>query len=301
MKCFFIYNPKSGKGIVLKNLPYIRQKLNEKFDEVVIYESKSKQDLEETVKIASTVYDVIVFSGGDGTFNDVANAICECDKRPILGYLPLGTANDIARNLKIPRSVKGALKVVCNGLPIEHDVGKINDRYFIYVAGIGVCTDVSYRTDHKAKKVLGRFAYVLDGFNKFFTSPLNKIKITTETEVIEENAPLVLVLNSMSVGGIRFHPYGHLNDGTFDIIVVKEGKDKGRFNVIKLFIGGLLGFRKKSGSTIIKSSKFTIEVSDEATWCTDGEEGPKGTIYVENIPHHLQILAPRRKAKRQRK
>ena len=222
MKCLFLYNPKSGKGKIIKKLDYIIKTLEHRFQSVDVYETTSANDLIEVVKEKSTQYDAIIFSGGDGTFNDITCGVAALEKRPVLGYIPTGTANDIARNLRISRNVKKALKVIVEGHTIKHDVGRINDRYFMYVAAIGVCTGTSYTTKHQTKKILGRFAYLFNGLEEFFTAPVSDVKYISDEQTIQMKAPLLLVMNSKSVGGICFNKYGHLNDGYFDVILIKE-------------------------------------------------------------------------------
>lgn len=300
MKCLFLYNPKSGKGKIIKKLDYIIKTLEHRFQSVDVYETTSANDLIEVVKEKSTQYDAIIFSGGDGTFNDVTCGVAALEKRPVLGYIPTGTANDIARNLRISRNVKKALKVIVEGHTIKHDVGRINDRYFMYVAAIGVCTGTSYTTKHQTKKILGRFAYLFNGLEEFFTAPVSDVKYISDEQTIQMKAPLLLVMNSKSVGGICFNKYGHLNDGYFDVILIKEDNVKGRLNILKTFIFGLLGRRHSNYAIFLRSKKFKIEVNEKATWCVDGEEGPKGSIEVENLKGHLEIYAPKNKIKKEK-
>ena len=72
MKCYYIYNPKSGKGKVYRYLDAIINTLKSIYDTVDVHESESSLDIIKSVKEASNKYDAIIFSGGDGTFNDVA-------------------------------------------------------------------------------------------------------------------------------------------------------------------------------------------------------------------------------------
>lgn len=299
MRCIFIYNPHSGKGKVLYYLKYIENNLHKVYDEVVLYESKSALDIKNKVFQASKEYDAIIFSGGDGTFNDVACGLAACEVRPTLGYIPMGTGNDIARNLRIPRNAKGAMKVILAQKKILHDVGKINDQYFMYVVALGAGSSTSYTTNQDAKKILGRLAYARDGINDFLSPNVNKVRIIEKDKIIETTVPLILILNTISIGGMPFNRYGHLNDGLFDVVLVNNGPGSGRFNIIKLFINGMLGFKKKPAVTL-KSGKFAVEVDKDAIWCCDGERGPQGNIVIENLHNHLKIFAPKRKAKRQK-
>ena len=61
---------------------------------------KTLNDIVKILLEKGSNYDAIIFSGGDGTVNDVVNAVMKLDKQPILGYLPSGTCNDFARSLK---------------------------------------------------------------------------------------------------------------------------------------------------------------------------------------------------------
>jgi diacylglycerol kinase (ATP) len=300
MKCIFIYNPASGRGQIMNHIEQISNALATVYDVVDTYASKSSKDVTAATIKACSEYDAIIFSGGDGTFNEVAMGVSSCERRPPLGYIPLGTTNDIARNLKIPRNVKGALKVILTGKTIKHDVGKINDRYFVYSAAIGACTGTSYTTKHEEKKLFGRLAYVRNGMNEFFTTPLSKVRVLSSDKSIETTAPLVLVLNSISVGGMPFNRYGHLNDGLFDVILVNNDISNGRLNIIRVFLPSILGKRRKEVAIALHASNFRMEIDGEQTWCIYGEEGPKGSVNIENLHNHLTIYAPKRKARRQK-
>lgn len=293
MTCIFIYNPQSGKGRIKRNLPLIIQTLKRKYNTVDLHETTSKEDCINASINASSKYDAIIFAGGDGTFNDVTCGVASQEKRPILGYIPTGTVNDIAKNLKIPRNVEKALKVILKGGFIKHDVGVINDKYFMYVAAVGTFSSVSYRTKRKTKKILGRLAYAFEGMNDLVNPQLTKVIVKcNDTEFITE-APLLMILNSKSIGGVVFNKHGHLNDGKFDLMVVKNSRHNGLINIFKMMLSGI--FRKnidKRTVKHIKTSKIHVELQSDVTWCVDGEAGPKGNVYIENLHKHLQIFVP---------
>ncbi|MDE6676994.1 MAG: acylglycerol kinase family protein, partial [Clostridia bacterium] len=93
MDCIYLYNPNSGKGKIKKKIPYIRKKLEEKFERVDIVETESAHDFKQRVCESVDKYDTILFSGGDGTFNNVLEGVG--DREIPLGYIPSGTTNDI--------------------------------------------------------------------------------------------------------------------------------------------------------------------------------------------------------------
>lgn len=293
MKCIFIYNPKSGKGKVIKNKDYIVSQLRKKYDVVDVYETTSQQDTIDKSKDACNYYDTIVFSGGDGTFNDVTCGISEMENRPLLGYIPTGTVNDIARNLKISKNIRKAVKVIINGNVADHDVGVINDTYFIYVAAIGTFAAASYRPRHEMKKVFGKLAYAIDGLQDLVNPSVFDVKITTEEgECFDGPSTLLLVMNSKSAGGVPFNKNGHLNDGKFDIVVVKKYIGRG---IIAIANTVLMGIRKKRITKyyhVIRSSAFKIVVDENITWSLDGEKGMTGAVDIKNLHKHIKIFVP---------
>ena len=292
MKCFFIYNTHSGRGKISKRIGYIVQKLKTVYDVVDVHESESVEDFKNRVKEASNEYDAIIFNGGDGSFNDVVSGLSSCEKRPSLGYIPTGTTNDVAHNLKIPSNIKRAVKVITDQVTIKHDVGKVNDDYFMYVLAIGAGTATCYTTEQKVKRVLGRMGYLHNFFEEFASGDLIDVKLIDGDTVIEKTVPLMLIMNSRRVAGMWLNPYKKVSDGEFDVMLVNDGKMRGRINVVLTFILRIFRWRKYPAMDYTGSS-FDVEVSDDHTWCVDGERGPKGKIHVENLHDHLTIFVPK--------
>ena len=137
MRCVFIYNPVSGRGKIVKKLSYIVSRLQEKYDTVDVYATKEKGDMERAARDAAGKYDAIIFSGGDGSFNEIVQGIGDSPVQPELGYIPSGTVNDIAHTLGIPKGVRRALKVILTGKNELLDCMKVNDRYAMYVVAAG--------------------------------------------------------------------------------------------------------------------------------------------------------------------
>ena len=287
MKCIFLYNPALYK--LKKNLSYIIKKLNEKFDSVEVKEITSEEIMRHEVESACKSFDVICFGGGDGTFNLVVNEILKYDKRPILAYIPSGTANDIASNLKISKNVRKAVKVICEGSPIYHDVGKVNSNYFVYICGAGTFTGVSYSTKKAYKKIFGIAAYALTGVKELNRPTIVSGKATLDGKCLDITCPIVLVANSCFIGGRKFNRRGHKNDGKFDVILCKK-QFTNIFSIAKLVI---LGTYKKDHTKyydFYRASNISFSLSNDIIWCLDGEKGPSGEISITNIPSQIQIF-----------
>lgn len=289
MNCLFINNPNSGKGKISKKLNYIKAKLEETFKSVDI---KTPSNHDETLILASHAcdnYDVLVFAGGDGTFNNIVNAIANKNKRPILGYIPAGTVNDISKNFKISKNIKKAIKTIQKGYVQSFDIGKVtyldNDNidvnYFVYVMAMGSFAHVSYDTNQDVKRKFGRVAYYLRVVKEVLKKHLFTVKISfNDDSKIEMETPLVLILNSCSVGGFKVNKKSKMNDGLFDVYVMKPGFASGLFNVIR-----------KRKHILKKASSMIVHLDSEWSWCVDGEKGYSKTIQVENLNNHLKIFS----------
>ena len=105
--------------------------------------------------------DGLICCGGDGTLNEVVTGLLQLEHPPVLGYLPAGTTNDFSKNLHLPGRILAAADCAVSGIPRPCDLGRFNDRNFVYVAAFGVFSEVSYATPQDQKKRLGHLAYVL--------------------------------------------------------------------------------------------------------------------------------------------
>lgn len=300
MRCIFIYNPNSGKGKIVKKIDYIQSRLQEKYDVVDIYATKAAGDL--TVKVKEIVgdYDTIVFSGGDGTFNEVLQGLGEREKLPQLGYIPGGTANDVAHSLKIPRkSVKKALKVILEGRIELLDCMRVNGKdYAMYSVSAGAFTDTTYTTPQKKKRALGWFAYGLQGIKKNFPLPVFSVSVTNGDTAVQSDSVFVLTANGKCVAGMRMNPKGSMQDGQMECAIVKQRKKPNIFQRIGAFFSliglFLFGYQKKDKNIAkLCGKKFTFEVSDDTVWNYDGEKGASGKIEIELISKKVPLFVPK--------
>ena len=111
-------------------------------------------------------YECVVCVGGDGTLSETVAGLAQLESPPPLGYIPQGTANDVAVSLNLPKRPVLAAKTIARGRMIKLDVGKFNDNeYFTYIAAFGAFTEVSYETPRENKQTLGHLAYVLQGMS----------------------------------------------------------------------------------------------------------------------------------------
>ena len=300
MKCVFIYNPVSGKGKISKKLDYIKAELAKKYDTVDVMATQGPGDMSKFARDAVGKYDAVIFSGGDGSFNEVVEGIADLEETPALGYIPSGTVNDIAHSLKIPKKIKKALKVIQEGRVETLDCMKANDRYSLYVVAAGIFTDSSYSTPQSQKNHLGKLAYGLDGLKRNLHFKEFKIDCNDcKTQLHYDDCTLVAFMNGRYVSGFNTNKHASLQDGRIEVALVR-GRTKANvfrkiaalLSVAKLF---LFGFRAKSKHIVhMQGSSFDVSVSDDIIWTIDGEKGPNGGLHIEVIPSRINVIVSKK-------
>lgn len=298
MNCLFLYNPSSGKGKIAKKAEYIRKRLQKTFERVEVAATTSAEDLEARVREGAEQFDVILFSGGDGTFNHVLQGIGTHEV--LLGYIPGGTTNDVARSLGIPRSVKGALRVIEQGCSRRLDCMRVNDRYAMYIAAAGAFTRATYATPQNIKKKLGILAYAFECLKTEMNFKVFPLRINCDGETVETSAVLALVLNGRSVASFPINRSGSMCDGQLELAVIRQAERPGLFRRIGAYFSlaslFLFGVKiKKKDILYLHGRHITIGTDNGVVWDLDGEEGMRGDIAVEVLPQRMRMFVPQNK------
>ena len=297
MKCLFIYNPQSGKGKLLKHISYIKLKLCEKFEEVKIISTKSRDDLIQQIKVLSPHYDVLVFSGGDGTVNDVVNVIKTNGINIVLGYIPSGTCNDFARSVGIPKNFKKAVKKICEGTPKEFDGFCVNERFGVYVCASGIFTSASYQTEQKTKHIFGKLGYYLHSAKEIFSAKSLDIEFSLDnTPKQTHNSVLFLLANSSSVAGWNFNKHTNMHDGKMEFISVETKKKNKKIGlhalltIVKMFLFGINSVKKSKLVKFKQFSQIELTTKQPCTINIDGENGGTGKINLKVCSNLFRLI-----------
>ena len=212
---------------------------------------------------------------------------------PPIGYIPVGSTNDFAASLKIPKNMIKAADVVVTGTDYACDIGRFNQESFIYVAAFGLFTDVSYETKQDIKNVLGHAAYLLEGVRRLPSVRTYTLRITCNGEVSEGEFLYGMVTNSYSVGGFRGITGQDilLDDGLFEVTLIRKPSNPLDLNNI---IMALVDKRVKSEHIrTYKTSELIVESEQPLSWALDGERGGEHCrAVISNERRALQIRIP---------
>jgi lipid kinase YegS len=169
--------------------------------------------------------DLVIAAGGDGTLNEVLHGLMDLSVavRPVLGIVPLGTANDFASGCRIPRDPAKALALCMKGEGVPIDIGKANDHWFINAASSGFGAEVTATTSPELKRLLGPAAYTVMGAILVIKIHQYQGKLIFPDREITGSGPVAIVGNGgQTGGGIQFAPRACINDGLLDVLVVRQ-------------------------------------------------------------------------------
>lgn len=293
MKAMVIINPRAGKMKSKSALFDIAESLCAAEYEVTVKITAKNGDAAEFAKKAATEqYDLAVCCGGDGTFNETVSGIISSGKKLPIGYIPAGSTNDFARTLGIPTVPKKAAAAITGGSPTLIDAGKFgSDRFFTYIASFGIFTSASYMAPQSTKNVLGHLAYVLEGIRDIGVVKPYNVKATTKNTVYQGEYIFGAVTNSTSVGGMvkLGENLVDLNDGMFEVVLVKTPKDVAELSRI---IIGLANSDLSDGMfEFFKAKEITFEMDEEISWSLDGEEATPGKkVKITNLKDAIEII-----------
>jgi diacylglycerol kinase (ATP) len=180
-------------------------------------------------------YNPIIAAGGDSTFNEVANGIVQAaGEGPTevnFGILPMGTANDLADNLGLPKDLNQAAKIIAAGNTRPLDVCKVNDRYFINNSAVGLETSVSVQQT-QMKRVKGIARYLLATLITIMRNPQWEMELTWDDGEYKGPVTLVSVGNNPRTGGI-FYTVPHADPFDGKLSFVYGSMDK-RLEILKV-------------------------------------------------------------------
>ena len=167
--------------------------------ELIIKPIKHSHELSTVVKDYKDRVDLVVVGGGDGTLNAVVDSLVETNLP--LGILPLGTANDLARTLNIPVSMKEACDVIANGSLKSIDLGWVNGKHFFNVASIGLSVDITNKLSGCLKRRWGVLAYGITALQVISKTRRLNATIKIDQEKLPVNTIQIAIGNGKYYGG----------------------------------------------------------------------------------------------------
>ena len=288
-----IVNPMAGRGAYKVNFGEAMQLLANGGYTTTLYYTAKRGDATIFASLYAARYDIVACIGGDGTLSEVLAGLMQLDNPPPVGYFPMGTANDVATTLGLPKNdTLAAARRLLTGTPHPFDVGGFGDQdYFAYIAAFGAFTEVSYATPQDQKKMLGHLAYVLQGMQQLPRIEPIYTRVEYDGGVFEGKVLYGSMSNSTSVAGIVHLPdtMVSLGDGVSELVLVR---DPGNVAAFAELVSSVLSERFDSEKLLIlHTKKACFHFDSPIAWTRDGEAGGEYTdIEVRNIHCPVKLI-----------
>ena len=289
-----IVNPTSGRGAAMGRLERIEGVLKNHSLEYNIERATKPMDAARIARaVAARQPEGIIAVGGDGTLFEIINGMIGSDV-PLL-FVSCGTGNDFVRTLKLPKDPVEALKCQLDAPTGRIDVGKMNDFYFLNVAGTGFDVDVLRNAEKYKAKYTGLRTYLFGLFDAIRDfRPMTALVSFDDGPEEEVSFSILSIGNGRYIGGgMKAVPDAKLDDGLFDVVTVRPVSKPAIALLIALYIAGKhiaigLGRLRRCRKLSIRHPGMTVNL--------DGELFSADSARFELLPNALCVRVPGIKA-----
>ncbi len=287
-RILFIINPNSVKKNTVRISKAIESGINHKeFDVKVEYTKSANHAVSLSKSAVADGIEIIVAVGGDGTVNEVASQMINSDA--ILGIVPLGSGNGLARHLGISRNIEKAIDLINLQNTSVIDTGSINDKVFVSIAGVGFDALIAEKfAQGKQRGFIGYFKQVANEYLKY--KPLEYKLIFYDGQIIEKKALFVAFANSNQFGyNTTIAPNAKIQDGLLDVCIIEKP------SIFRIpHIANLLLLKMVDASPlvqIVKAQGLKIQRASEGNVNIDGEAISFGKeLEIKINPLSLKII-----------
>ena len=294
-----IFNPAAGRGRVSQSQLEARLSRHAAGAPFRVWPTRSAaQAASLAARALAEGASVVAAAGGDGTLGEVAGVVQHSGA--VLGVLPLGTGNDFARALGLGTDLEGAIKTLFHGQNRTVDGGRatLGDKswFWLNVAGCGFDALVARRINAARshpfwRHCKGTAAYGAAVALELRTLQAARLTLTLDGQAIERRALLCAVANASSYGGgMKVAPDARLDDGLFDVCLIKEASAWEFARAFpSVFAGQHVGHPKVE---MHRARRVTLASEPPLPVLVDGEVRGLTPVTLEIVPRALQIRAP---------
>lgn len=305
LKTQVIVNPESNKGKTRKRWNHIKEALKSFLKEFKYeFTEKPLQAIEISRVALKEGTELVVGVGGDGTMNEIANGFYENRKiinpEAALGIVPSGTGCDFTKSLNIPLGLKNALEVITQAPSSLIDIGRVRfkgnsgeeqERFFLNVSDFGIGGDVVRKVNENRMKRRAS-SYLKCLISTFLSYKNKRLKIKIDDEELPVDEYLIgTISNGRIFGrGMKIAPEAKLDDGLFDVVLVKRMKTLEFFiNVWRIYTATHLSHPKISLIRGTKVEAIAVDEENDVLIEVDGEQLGKLPATFEIIPGSILV------------
>ncbi len=235
--------------------------------------------------------EAVVAAGGDGTICEVAQGLHEAGGG-VLGILPLGTGNDTARTLGIPRKLGDAVAALHQARVREVDLMQVGSRVVVNAVGLGMLGVINVKAA-RFKKVRGLASYLAAALHTLFRYQPPTVELQSESFTYRGPMTILAIHNGPTTGGgFRLAPGAEPDDGQLEACLVEGVGVAGRIPRLLAALRGTLHRWPKSHLLPFRRLRLTYQEPLDAHWDGNPWRMPPGELEVAVLPRALHVLVP---------
>ncbi len=230
---------------------------------------------------------IVAVVGGDGSVNEASQALV--GTQTALAIIPTGSGNGLADHLHIPTEIDKAIEVIKKGHIETIDTIRVNDRYYLCVAGVGFDAEIGWAFSEFGHR--GFISYLLLTLKKLPTYQTRQYELCVDGKKISREAFLIAFANSSQFGNDAYiAPTAEINDGFLDLIIMKQIPFYATAHVVHQLFNRSLDHSRYV--EIIKCKEITITEKNLKAH-VDGEPilFPEG-MRLKIVPSSLKVVVP---------
>lgn len=291
-----ILNPKAGRWGSEKMVPAQLKKLSRKHGLFVTFRHiHGSTDARVWAEFAAKEqFDVVAIAGGDGTVNEVIHGLQESGKPLPIALIPTGSANLLAQELGIPKTVTRAIDLILSGNTRAIDLGwdETHHRYLITSAMVGFGSKIFDDANRELKNFLGYPAYILAAIKNLIRVPNAHFLCQYDQRALTFDAQLVIVANApwASMYPLNLAQAAQVDDGLLDVLSFTNAD----FVAGMKFMAGTLmkSISLKPPVTSSRVQKIDVQTDPVLPVAIDGELVGQTPLTIRIIPQAQPIIVP---------
>ncbi|MBC6421061.1 MAG: lipid kinase [Hormoscilla sp. SP5CHS1] len=246
-------------------------------------------EIPELIRQHQNKVDLVIIGGGDGTMNTAVDALV--DTQLPLGILPMGTANDLARTLKIPLSIPAACQTIATGQTHYIDLGWVNGKHYFNVASMGLSVNITRSLNKRVKRRWGILAYAIAAIRVLARSRPFRAEIRCNGQSIQVKTVQIAVGNGLYYGGgMAIASDAAIDDQRLDLYSLGINHWWEMFPLLPALRQGRLG--NIDNVFTLEGTEMEVLTKKPISINTDGEITTKTPAHFRVIPRILPVLVP---------
>ena len=296
-KALLIANPKAGAANAGLALAPAVEALSGAGFETLAFTTCCRGDAFELSREYGGECERLVCIGGDGTVNEVVRGVMMLEKRPSIGYIPMGSTNDFAKALGLPKQRRKQIETAVAGEETPIDVGCFNGRHYACLASFGAFTDIGYSTNQSAKNVWGFMAYLGGGLSALANIKPIRVNVTVNGRTYSERLAFASVSNTPSIIGVINYNRKRkidLNDGLFEVMLIRYPENA--LDLSRIAHALTTGDFGCDLMQVFVSDRVRFEPAEPVDWMLDGEHAEAWhEAEIRNVHSAIKMMLPKRK------